>query len=109
VLFRSVDELVIGYMIKDRLGQQIFGTNTYHHDLKLQKLGGDQKIEFNFDFEANLGPGTYSVAIALHAGDTHVSNNYEWRDHALVFNVINVDKAEFVGVAWIPPVVRCSE
>ena len=33
---------------------------------------------------------------------------YEWRDRALVFNMINIDKDEFVGVAWIPPVVRCS-
>jgi lipopolysaccharide transport system ATP-binding protein len=104
----KVEELVVGYMIKDRLGQPIFGTNTYHHKRKLQDLRGDQNIEFNFDFQANLGPGTYSVAIALHADDTHVGRNYEWRDHALVFNMINIDKAEFVGVAWIPPVVRCS-
>ena len=104
----KVQELVVGYMIKDRLGQPIFGTNTYHHKRKLQNLRGDETIEFNFDFQANLGPGTYSVAIALHADDTHVAKNYEWRDHALVFNMINIDKDEFVGVAWIPPVVRCS-
>ena len=95
-------------MIKDRLGQPVFGTNTYHHKRKLQNLRGDETIEFNFDFQANLGPGTYSVAIALHADDTHVGKSYEWRDHALVFNMINIDKDEFVGVAWIPPVVRCS-
>ena len=104
----QVRELVVGYMIKDRLGQPVFGTNTYHHKRKLQNLRGDETIEFNFDFQANLGPGNYSVAIALHADDTHVTKNYEWRDHALVFNMINIDKDEFVGVAWIPPVVRCS-
>jgi len=104
----QVEELVVGYMIKDRLGQPVFGTNTYHHKRKLQNLRGDETIEFSFDFQANLGPGTYSVAIALHADDTHLGKNYEWRDHALVFNMINIDKDEFVGVAWIPPVVRCS-
>lgn len=104
----QVEDLVVGYMIKDRLGQPVFGTNTYHHKRILQKLRGDETIEFNFDFQANLGPGTYSVAIAFHAGDTHVSKNYEWCDHALVFNMINIDKDEFVGVAWIPPVVRTS-
>ena len=103
-----VEELVVGYMIKDRLGQPVFGTNTCHHKRELQNLRGDETIEFNFDFQANLGPGTYSVAIALHTDDTHVAKNYEWRDHALVFNMINIDKDEFVGVAWIPPVVRCS-
>ena len=104
----QVEALVVGYMIKDRLGQPVFGTNTHHHKRKLQNLRGDETIEFNFDFQANLGPGTYSVAIALHADDTHVGKNYEWRDRALVFNMINIDKDEFIGVAWIPPVVRCS-
>ena len=59
--------------------------------------------EFIFRFAANLGPGTYSVAIALHASDTHIAQNYEWRDLALVFNVMNIDKEAFVGVAWLPP------
>jgi len=104
----KVEDLVVGYMIKDRLGQPVFGTNTHHHKRKLQNLRGDEIIEFNFDFHANLGPGTYSVAVALHADDTHLGKSYEWRDHALIFNMVNIDKDEFVGVAWIPPVVRCS-
>lgn len=102
-----VEDLVIGYIIKDRLGQPIFGTNTYHHKRKMKDLRRDETIELSFDFQANLGIGTYSVAIALHADHTHVGKNYEWRDRALVFNMINIDKDEFVGVAWIPPVVRC--
>jgi lipopolysaccharide transport system ATP-binding protein len=103
-----VDDLVVGYMIKDRLGQAVFGTNTFHQKRILKNLRDGEIIEFNFDFQANLGPGTYSVAIGLHADDTHLGKNYEWRDHALVFNMINIDKNDFVGVAWIPPVVRCS-
>jgi lipopolysaccharide transport system ATP-binding protein len=104
----QVEDLVVGYMIKDRLGQPVFGTNTHHHKRKLQNLRGNEAIELHFDFQANLGPGTYSVAIALHADDTHIGKSYEWRDHARVFNMVNIDKAEFVGVAWIPPVVRGS-
>jgi lipopolysaccharide transport system ATP-binding protein len=104
----QIEELVVGYIIKDRLGQLIFGTNTHHHKRKLQNLQDNEKIEFNFDFQANLGPGTYSIAIGLHADDTHLTKNYEWCDNALIFNIINVDKDEFVGVAWIPPVVRVT-
>ena len=104
----QVEELVVGYMIKDRFGQPVFGTNTYHHKCELKNLPVGQVVEFNFDFQADIGPGTYSVAIALHTGDTHEAKNYEWRDLALVFNVINTDQKVFVGVAWIPPVVRSS-
>lgn len=104
----KVESLVVGYMIKDRLGQPVFGTNTYHQKHVLRDLPRNETIEFCFDFNANLGPGTYSVAIAFHGDDTHIGKNYEWRDRALIFNVINVDKEEFVGLAWIPPVVRSS-
>ncbi|MFN5745669.1 MAG: ABC transporter ATP-binding protein [Methylococcaceae bacterium] len=104
----DVEELVVGFMVKDRLGQEVFGTNTYHYNCMQRDLKAGEAIAYYFDFEANLGPGSYSVTIALHAGDTHISRNFEWRDLALIFNVINIDKNKFMGVAWLPPVIRYS-
>ena len=100
---QALDELVLGYMIKDRLGQPIFGTNTFHCHQTLRDVTKGKKIEFEFKFDARIGPGTYSVALALHSRNSHIEKNYEWRDLALVFNVINLDKPEFVGVAWLAP------
>jgi lipopolysaccharide transport system ATP-binding protein len=105
----QVFDLVVGYMIKDRLGQPVFGTNTHHHDRVLKNLPEGTELVQEFEFQANLGPGTYSVAVALHADDTHISNNYEWLDHALVFNVINTNQPTFVGVTWLPPVIRVKQ
>ena len=99
---RDIPELVLGYMIKDRLGQPVFGTNTHHLKQSSKQLKTGESIEFVLSFPANLGEGSYSVAIALHTADSHVINNYEWRDRAIVFNVINIDKEKFVGVAWLP-------
>ena len=45
----------------------------------------------------------------LPARDTHLVNNYEWRDLALVFNVININKPTFVGVAWIDPTIAITQ
>ncbi|PUE50655.1 sugar ABC transporter ATP-binding protein [Limnohabitans sp. 2KL-1] len=104
-----IPELVIGYMIKDRLGQPVFGTNTHHLKRQLKNLEPQACIQFNFDFEANLGPGTYSIAVAAHTADTHIGQNYEWRDQAIIFSVINTKHAEFVGLAWMPPSVRCTK
>jgi lipopolysaccharide transport system ATP-binding protein len=101
-----IERLVLGYGIKDRLGQVIYGTNT---DLKQQPLlnvPGDSRCVFNIRFDANLGPGTYSVQIALVSSDTHLVNNYEWRDMALVFNVVNINKPHFAGCAWIDPTIE---
>lgn len=104
----SVERLVLGYGIKDRLGQVIYGTNT---DLKKQPLlnvPGGSRYLFDIQFNANLGPGTYSIQTALVSTDTHLVNNYEWRDLALVFNVANINKPPFVGCAWIDPYIEIS-
>ncbi|MBU9249746.1 ABC transporter ATP-binding protein [Burkholderia multivorans] len=102
----AIPELVVGYMIKDRLGQTVFGTNTYHLKQVLADLVEGQLVELHFEFLANIGVGSYSVAVALHTGDAHLANNYQWRDHALVFNVVNIKMDDFVGVAWLPTTVR---
>ncbi len=108
-IISDVPELVLGYMIKDRLGLPVFGTNTYHLRRPLVNLHEGAQIVFNFQFVANLGEGAYSIAIALHASDTHIDKNYEWRDRALMFSVINVDKGTFGGVAWLPPTLELTQ
>ncbi|RMO80987.1 Lipopolysaccharide ABC export system, ATP-binding protein [Pseudomonas syringae pv. philadelphi] len=104
----AIPELVVGYLIKDRLGQPVYGTNTHHMGCKVSDLQAGESLDYSFNFAANLGPGSYSVAVALHTTDSHLSRNYEWVDLTLVFNVVNISQNEFVGMAWLPPVVECS-
>ena len=104
----DIPELVVGYMIKDRLGQPIFGTNTHHLKQTLTSLKKGEKRSFLFSFDARLGVGSYSVAVALHTSSTHLGKNYEWRDLAVVFNVVNTEQQEFVGVSWLPPELEIS-
>jgi ABC-type polysaccharide/polyol phosphate transport system, ATPase component len=104
----SLPELVVGYVIKDRLGQDVYGTNTHHLGCVRTDLAAGTQLAYKFRFPANLGVGSYSVAIALHATDSHIADNYEWRDLALVFNVVNMSEQNFVGLAWIPPTVECN-
>ena len=102
----DLQELVLGFMIKDRLGQPIFGTNSHHCRQPLSDIVAGQSVSFVFEFNADLGPGHYSIALALHTRDTHIDNNYEWRDQALSFQVVNHRHDEFVGVAWLNPVLK---
>lgn len=104
----DIPELVVGYMIKDRLGQPIFGTNTHHLKQTLTSLKKGERRSFLFSFDARLGVGSYSVAVALHTSSTHLGKNYEWRDLAVVFNVVNTEQQEFVGVSWLPPELEIS-
>jgi lipopolysaccharide transport system ATP-binding protein len=101
-----VERLVLGYMIKDRLGQQIYGTNTHHMALPLDGLVAGDEAEFRFAFPLNLGAGSYSVTTALTSTETHLSDNYEWRDLAFLFIVMNMNRKEFVGTSWLEPKVE---
>ena len=105
---QDLERLVLGYLIKDRLGQPIFGTNTHHLGEALGNVRRGSVWRYRFTFPAQLGVGSYSIALALHAGDTHVDRNYEWRDLAIVFSVLNVNRQEFVGTNWIPPTMKCE-
>lgn len=102
----DLPELVFGYMVKDRLGQPVFGTNTHHLKLELVQLKVGETLTLAFSFPANIGLGSYSVSTALHVSDSHLAANYEWRDLALMFNVVNLNRDPFVGVSWIPPQVE---
>lgn len=106
---QAVHELIVGYVIKDRLGQAVFGTNTHHLHESVADMQPHQTLTFFFDFQANLGEGHYSIAVALHTADNHLTKNYEWRDLALLFNVVNMDKPTFVGLAWLPPRLERTE
>ncbi len=100
----DIPRLVLGYMIKDRLGQPVFGTNTHHTNVR-----AGQRVEFRISFPMSFGQGSYSVSTALVSTDTHLVNNYEWRDLALVFTVSNLSRPLFVGSAWVPPRIEvCS-
>ena len=91
----------VGFLIRDRLGNEIFGTNTHHLQLESPE-GAATTLQVSFATELRLGPGSYSVSIALHRGATHLEENYDWWDRALVFQVVDHDESTFTGVAQLP-------
>ena len=106
---QSVETLVFGYGIKDRLGQVMYGTNTWHTEQVINQPKSDSEYIFKIAFPINLGVGSYSIQTALVDRDTHLTNNYEWVDLALVFNVINIDKVQFVGCLWNEPSISIED
>lgn len=105
---RDIPRLVLGYMIKDRLGQPIYGTNTHHMEQPLTGLRAGEELEYRFRFPLNLGAGSYSVTTALTSSETHLGDNYEWRDLAALFIVMNMNRREFVGTSWLEPQVEIA-
>ena len=98
----AIESLVVGIMIKDRLGQPVFGTNTWHMKRVEGPFAQGDVVSYRFGFPANFGEGSYSVAVAAHDSESHITRNYEWRDLALVFKVTNAAHPAFVGTSWVP-------
>ncbi|MCL7929589.1 ABC transporter ATP-binding protein [Halomonas llamarensis] len=104
----DLPELVAGYKLKDRVGQDVFGTNTWHTHQVERQLNAGETLTYCLRFNANLGPGSYSVSLSLHRSDTHLTHNYQWIDHALVFQMVNMEKDFFLGTSWVMPTIQCE-
>lgn len=94
----SLSSPTIGFSIRDRLGNVVFGTNTYHLN---------QNVDLNshaarFVFPINLGPGSYSITVAAHEGQSHVTESYDWWDNALVFQILPGNEPLFEGTSFLP-------
>ncbi|MFJ5239158.1 ABC transporter ATP-binding protein [Pseudomonas neuropathica] len=98
---QDLERLVLGFMIKDRLGQPMYGINTHRQNQALENVRAGERITYRFAFVMGLGKGNYSVALSLSRLDSHLDRNYEWRDLGLVFHVINNRREDFVGCSWL--------
>lgn len=93
-------DLTAGFLVRDRLGNDVFGTNTWHVPAQgLQELppGGEALLSWRVP-ELNLGPGSYTVSVALHGDMTHVEDSYDWWDKAALFEVVRGSEPWFEGV-----------
>ena len=98
--------LILGFSIRNRLGQVVYGTNTFHTRQQLLQLKAGTRKNFEIDFAMNLGPGAYSISTALVSSDTHLDQNYEWRDLATSFEVVNATLPYFEGQVSLAPSIE---
>lgn len=97
----ALPRLVLGFMIKDRYGQAIYGINTHRLEQAIENPTPGELIVYRFRFPARIGKGSYSFSLSLSREDSHVAQNYEWRDNALLFHMYNAEHEDFVGYAWL--------
>lgn len=97
-----VPRLVIGYAIKNRLGQVMYGTNTHYADQVLIAPEPFLTVTFEARFVMAVGPGTYAVSVALVGDEHHLDLNFAWDDLALVFDVVDLGRLRFDGMVHMP-------
>ena len=100
-IYADLPRLVLGFMIRDKQGHVVWGTNTWHTRQIQEDIKSGETVVFRLPFTCTLGPGSYSVSPALVSSQTHLINNYEWIDNLLVFDVVNVERDIFIGTNWL--------
>jgi len=102
----SVDEVTVGILIRDRFGQDIFGTNTFHLKIPIElQVGETFRVGYIVD-ELNLGCGKYTLSVAIHRDEVHMHECYEWVDAIKSFQVVLDPACLFIGIARLKPRVQ---
>ena len=94
----EVDNPTIGFLVKDRLGNEIFGTNTYMLKKSPGACHAGESLEVRFSFPLNFGSGEYTLTAAAHTLDYHIYECYDWADKIFSFTVIPSLDFKFTGV-----------
>lgn len=80
---------IVGFLVKNRLGQNLFGDNTYlsTRDCPLSLAAGE-RAEARFEFDLPLlPPGDYSINAAVADGSQESHVQHDWIHDALLFRV----------------------
>ncbi len=107
-----ITDLSLGFMIRDRTGYDVFGSNTWLRG-ELAELGhkpGQSRRVIIRIPSLQLGPGSYSLTLALHSGASHVAGNYDWWDKAAVFQIVaDNSQPHFAGLCALQASIELAE
>lgn len=105
---QPLKDFTVGLLIKDRLGNDVFGTNTHHMLQRLGPVAAGESKDVDFEFPAlALGPGHYSITLAAHASSDHLAGSYDWWERALIFQVLPHSGVHTIGICYMP--VTCHQ
>jgi len=91
---KDVDGVVAGILIRNRIGVDVFGTNTQVERIDSGPLLTGETFEFAFTFDCSLARGEYTLTVATQHPD---GRSQDWHDDALLFQVAS--ERAIAGVA----------
>lgn len=83
--FRQRVEPMVGILIRNRIGMEIYGTNTRIEQVELGAFEPGEELDIDFQFECWLTPQHYTVTVATQYRD---GSSHDWLDDVLSFEVL---------------------
>jgi lipopolysaccharide transport system ATP-binding protein len=89
VIHKSMENPILGFLVRDRLGQDLFGENTLPFtDLYPRYIGSGKTIEGEFTFQIPMLPnGEYALMASLAEGNLHSNIQHHWLHDAMIIKV----------------------
>jgi hypothetical protein len=78
-------EPMVGILIRNRIGMEIYGTNTRIEQVDLGAFEPGEELDIDFQFECWLTPQHYTVTVATQYSD---GSSHDWLDDVLSFEVL---------------------
>jgi len=93
VAHEDLDDVVCGFLIRNRHGIHVYGTNTELQEMPFERVRRGELTEVTFEFNCWLAPEMYSLCVAVHSS---AAVSFDWLDGCLFFRVMSVTKMEGV-------------
>ena len=88
--FATIVSPILGWFVKDRLGQSLFGEHTFTYVNPPLTLEAGQQTEARFEFLLPMLPnGDYSMTVSIAEGDPEVHTQHHWLHDALRIQVVS--------------------
>jgi ABC-type polysaccharide/polyol phosphate transport system ATPase subunit len=100
---KPVQEPMVGILLRNRNGIDVFGTNTKVASVALPAAEPGEAIQCEFDFVCHLPRNDYTLTVASQNQD---GTSQDWRDDVLSFSVAN--SREIAGLVELPTEIRCQ-
>lgn len=98
----DLEDVTVGILLRDRYGQDIFGTNSRLMGVPIGLRRG-ARLRVDYRLRMDIGVGKYTVTAAVHADETHVLGCYHWCDQVATFEVAGILGDRFTGVCRLRP------
>jgi len=103
---KHVEEPVFGFLIRNRHGIHVYGTNSELQGLSIGSVEPGDTFEITFAFECRLAPDFYSITVASHSPD---AISFDWLDCVAYFQIVSGVRMEGVAnLNAVPTVQRLS-
>ncbi len=85
--YQDLDSPIVGFSVKDRLGQVLFGDNTFlSHFEQIVHCQEGHELQADFVFYMPLLPsGEYSITVAIANGTQEIHEQHHWIHDAVLF------------------------